>query len=48
MIGFIREYAAGKGFHRVGLCVWEFNRRALAVYDAAGFRTYKRNMELRL
>ena len=33
-------------FQRVELCVWEFNRKASAVYEAAGFHTYKRSMEM--
>ena len=46
MIAFIREYAAKKGFQRVELCVWEFNRNALALYETVGFHTYKRSMEM--
>ena len=46
MLGFIREYAVKKGFRRVELCVWEFNRNALAVYEAAGFHPYKHSMEI--
>lgn len=46
MIGFIRQYAEKKGFHSIELNVYEFNQRALAIYEAAGFHTYKRSMEL--
>ena len=46
MIRFIREYAKGEGIGRIELNMWEFNRDALAFYDAAGFKTYRRYMEL--
>lgn len=48
MIRFIREYAKEKGFRRLELNMWEFNRGALAFYEAAGFRTYRRYMEILL
>ena len=46
MIRFIRNYAKEKGFRRLELNMWEFNRGALAFYEAAGFRTYRRYMEI--
>jgi len=46
MIGFIREYAIEKGFHRIELNMWEFNQDALAFYEAAGFATFRRYMEM--
>ena len=46
MIGFLRDFAARKGFHRIELNMWEFNRDALAFYEAAGFSTYRRYMEM--
>ena len=46
MIAFIREFAKEKGFHRIELNMWEFNQDALAFYEAAGFRTYRRYMEM--
>lgn len=46
MIRFIRDYASEKGFSRIELNMWEFNRGALAFYEASGFRTYRRYMEL--
>lgn len=46
MIAFIREYAVKKGYHRIELNMWEFNRDALAFYEAAGFVTYRRYLEL--
>ena len=48
MIHFIRDYAKEKGFNRLELNMWEFNRGALAFYEAAGFRTYRRYMEMKL
>ena len=48
MIRFIRDFAEDKGFSRVELNMWEFNRGALAFYEAAGFKTYRRYMEVRV
>ena len=48
MMAFIRQYAAAKGLHRLELNMWEFNQDALAFYEAAGFSTYRRFMELEL
>ena len=48
MIRFIRDYAAEKGSRRLELNMWEFNRGALAFYEAAGFTTYRRYMEMYL
>lgn len=48
MIAFIREYAVEKGFRRIELNVWEFNLDALAFYEAVGFSTYRRYMEMPL
>ena len=46
MIEFIRRFAKEKGFHRIKLNMWEFNEGALAFYEAVGFRTYRRYMEM--
>ena len=46
MVAFIREYAKEKGFRRIELNMWEFNRDALAFYEAAGFTTYRRYLEM--
>ena len=46
MIRFIRDYAAEKNYSRMELNMWEFNRNALAFYEAAGFTTYRRYMEI--
>ena len=48
MVRFIRDYARKKGFRRVELNMWEFNRGALAFYEAAGFTTYRRYMEIKI
>ena len=46
MIDFIRKLAKERGFPRVELNMWEFNQDALAFYEAVGFRTYRRFLEL--
>ena len=48
LIRFIRRYAREKGFRRLELNMWSFNRGALAFYEAAGFTTYRRYMETHL
>lgn len=48
MIAFIRDWAGEKGFRRLELNMWEFNREALAFYEAAGFSTYRRYMEMEI
>ena len=48
MIRFIREYAREKGYGRIELNMWEFNRGALEFYEAAGFKTFRRYMEMYL
>lgn len=48
LIDFIRAYAIAQGFPRIELNMWEFNRDALAFYEAAGFQTYRRYMEMQL
>ena len=47
-MAFIREYACEKGFRRIELNMWEFNQDALAFYEAAGFTTFRRYMEIML
>ena len=46
MVRFIRDWAKEKGFRRIELNMWEFNRGALAFYEAADFTTYRRYMEM--
>ena len=46
MIEFIRGYAVEKGYRRLELNMWEFNSGALAFYEAAGFTTFRRYMEI--
>ena len=48
LMAFIREYACEKGFRRIELNMWEFNQDALAFYEAAGFTTFRRYMEIML
>ncbi len=48
MIRFIRDYGRKEGFRRLELNMWSFNRGALAFYEAAGFQTYRRYMEMDL
>ena len=48
MIAFIRAYAKENGFSRIELNMWEFNREALAFYEAVGFSTYRRYMEMQI
>ena len=48
LITFIKGYAKEKGFHRIELNMWEFNRGALAFYESVGFETYRRYMEIML
>ena len=46
LVRFIRDFAKEKGFHRIELNMWEFNQEALAFYEAAGFTTFRRYMEM--
>ena len=48
MMAFIRDLAREMGFSRIELNMWEFNRDALAFYEAAGFTTYRRYMEMKI
>ena len=48
LIRFIREYAKEQGLRRIELNMWEFNRSALAFYEAVGFSTFRRYMEMTL
>ena len=43
-----KTIAKERGFDRLELNMWEFNKGALAFYEAAGFETYRRYMEIRL
>ncbi|MCR5670578.1 MAG: GNAT family N-acetyltransferase [Butyrivibrio sp.] len=46
LISFIKAYARKQGFSRIELNMWEFNQDALAFYEAAGFKTFRRYMEM--
>ena len=48
MITFIRDWAKAQGFKRLELNMWEFNQSAQAFYEAAGFETFRRYMEMML
>ena len=48
LIDFIRGVGKERGFDRLELNMWEFNRGALEFYEAAGFTAYRRYMELKL
>ena len=48
LIDFCKTVAKERGFDRLELNMWEFNRGALAFYEAAGFTTYRRYMEIKL
>lgn len=46
LISFIKDYTKEKGFKRLELNMWEFNEGALEFYEAVGFKTYRRYMEI--
>lgn len=46
MIQFIKSDAKKRGMDKIELNMWEFNEGALAFYEAVGFKTYRRYMEL--
>lgn len=46
MVEFIKNFAIDQGYHRLELNMWEFNQDAMAFYEAAGFETFRRYMEM--
>lgn len=46
LIAFIKDYTKENGFKRLELNMWEFNQGALEFYEAVGFKTYRRYMEV--
>lgn len=48
MMSFIRNYTKEKGIKCLELNMWEFNQDALAFYEAVGFKTYRRYMEMKV
>ena len=48
MMDFIRTFARERDLRRIELNMWEFNQGALAFYEAVGFSTYRRYMEMTL
>lgn len=48
LVDAMKQDALRRGFARIELDVWAFNRGALAFYEAAGFRCFRRFMEMPL
>ena len=48
LIAFVKQYAQKEGFDKLELNMWEFNTDALAFYEAVGFRTYRRYLDMNL
>ena len=48
LVDYMKRDARERGFNRLDLDVWGFNEDALAFYEAVGFTTYRRYMELNL
>lgn len=46
LMTFVKEDARARGFKRIELNMWEFNESALEFYEAVGFKTYRRYMEM--
>ena len=46
LVSFIKDFAKENRFHRIELNMWEFNQGALAFYEEAGFKTFRRYMEM--
>lgn len=46
LMTFVKEDARARGFERIELNMWEFNESALEFYEAVGFKTYRRYMEM--
>lgn len=45
LLTFIREEAKARGYKRMDLSTWEFNKEAHALYEKMGFTTVRRYME---
>ena len=48
LVDYMKADARARGFARLELDVWAFNDSALAFYEAAGFTTYRRYMEMKV
>ena len=46
LIAYMRDDAKAKGLNKIELDMWSFNDSALAFYEAVGFTTYRRYMEM--
>ena len=42
----LQEFGVDPAFHRIELDAWAFNTGALAFYEAAGFKTFRRFFEM--
>ena len=48
LVEYMKRDARAQGLDRIDLDVWEFNESARSFYEAAGFRAYRRFLELPL
>ena len=48
LFDFIKTRAKEKGFCQIQLNVWDFNKPALAFYQAMGFQPFRHSMECRI
>lgn len=48
LVEYMKRDAAERGYPRIELDMWEFNRGALAFYEHVGFTTYRRYLELKV
>ncbi len=46
LVDFIKQDAISKGYSKIELDVWEFNETAIEFYNAIGFKSYRKHMEL--
>lgn len=46
LVDYMKKDARERGFKRIDLDMWSFNEGALAFYEAVGFSTYRRYMEM--
>lgn len=46
LVEFMKEHARKKGFHRIELDAWTFNKGALTFYENAGFNTFRWYFEM--
>ncbi len=46
LVDYMKKDARARGFRRIDLDMWSFNEGAQAFYEAVGFTTYRRYMEM--